>query len=196
MARRDDASRPLLVELFSTVDGFAAGTKAEGYFGMYGPQLAAWIDEQVSRPHVMVMGRKTYVELAEIVATHEDPSFDRMTEIRKLVFSSTLTEPLPWANTTLIREEIGIAMPGLKAEPGDPLRLIGSLSLLRRLLTLGLIDLLRLIVFPQVLAETGTSPIFAGLPDLTMELDDTLVLDGRLVVIDYRPHPPDASSDS
>jgi dihydrofolate reductase len=196
MARRDDTSRTLSVELFSTVDGFAAGTKAEGYFGMYGPQLAAWIDEQVSRPHVMVMGRKTYVELADIVATHEDPSFDRMTEIRKLVFSSTLTEPLPWANTTLIREEIGIAMPALKAEPGDPLRLIGSLSLLRRLVTLGLVDLLRLIVFPQVLAETGTSPIFAGLPDLTMELDDTLVLDGRLVVIDYRPHSPDTSSDS
>ena len=196
MARRDDTSRTLSVELFSTVDGFAAGTKAEGYFGMYGPQLAAWIDEQVSRPHVMVMGRKTYVELADIVATHEDPSFDKMTEIRKLVFSSTLTEPLPWANTTLIRDEIGIAMPGLKAEPGDPLRLIGSLSLLRRLVTLGLVDLLRLIVFPQVLAETGTSPIFAGLPDLTMELDDTLVLDGRLVVIDYRPHSPDTSSDS
>ncbi len=187
MARMDDASRTLSVELFSTVDGYASGTKAEGYFGMYGPELGAWIEEQTARPHVMVMGRKTYVELAEIVATQDDPSFARTTELPKLVFSSTLTEPLPWANSTLVPERVETAIPRIKAERGDPLRVIGSLSLLRSLLPLGLVDRLRLIVFPQVLGETGTAPIFAGLPDLDLELEETRVLDGRLVVIDYHP---------
>jgi dihydrofolate reductase len=193
MARMGNVSRTLSVELFSTVDGYASGTRAEGYFGLYGPELAAWIDEQLARPHVMVMGRKTYAQMAEIVATQEDRSFARMTELPKLVFSSTLTEPLPWANSTLVRENVRTAMPRLKAEPGDPLRVIGSLALLHSLLPLGLVDRLRLILFPQVLAETGTAPIFAGLPDLALELEETRLLDGRLVVIDYRPRVADAS---
>jgi dihydrofolate reductase len=193
IGRMGNVSRTLSVELFSTVDGYASGTGAEGYFGLYGPELAAWIDEQLARPHVMVMGRKTYAELAEIVATQEDPSFARMTELPKLVFSSTLTDPLPWTNSTLVRENVRTAMPRLKAEPGDPLRVIGSLALLRSLLPLGLVDRLRLILFPQVLAETGTVPIFAGLPDLDLELEETRLLDGRLVVIDYRPRVAEAS---
>lgn len=179
--------RTLSVELFITVDGFASGTEAEGYFGLYGPELADWIDEQLARPHVMVMGRKTHVEMAGIVATQQDRSFARMAELPKLVFSSTLSEPLPWANSTVVREDVAIAIPRLKTEPGDPLRVIGSLSLLRSLLTLGLVDRLRLIVFPQVLATTGTAPIFAGLPDLDLDLEDTRVVDGRLVIVDYRP---------
>ena len=179
--------RTLSVELFGTVDGFASGTEAEGYFGLYGPELADWIDEQLARPHVMVMGRKTYVEMAGIVATQQDRSFARMAELPKLVFSSTLSEPLPWTNSTVVREDVATAIPRLKTEPGDPLRVIGSLSLLRSLLTLGLVDRLRLIVFPQVLATTGTAPIFAGLPDLDLDLEGTRVLDGRLVLVDYRP---------
>ena len=105
MTPMEGADRTLSAELFSTVDGYAAGTKSEGYFGMYGPELAAWIEEQTSRPHVMVMGRKTYVQLAEFASTQaDDPSFARTTELPKLIFSSTLTEPLPWANSTLVRE--------------------------------------------------------------------------------------------
>ncbi len=192
MTKTTKQTRTLSVELFSTVDGFASGSQAEGYFGLYGPELAAWIDEQLARPHVMVMGRKTYVEMAEIVAGGEDPSFARMTELPKLVFSSTLDEPLPWTNTTLSREDVATVIPDLKSTPGDPLRVIGSLSLLRSLLRLGLVDRLRLIVFPQILAETGLAPIFAGLPDLDLRLESTAVLDDRLVVLDYAPQPPAA----
>ena len=183
--------RTLSVELFSTLDGFASGTESEGYFGLYGPELAAWIDEQLTRPHVMVMGRKTYAEMAEVVVTQDDPSFARMAELPKVVFSSTLQEnDLTWANTTLVQEDAATALAALKAEPGDPLRVIGSLSLLRDLLAAGLVDQLRLIVFPQVLGETGTAPIFAELPDFDLQLTGSRVLDDRLVVLDYAPQAP------
>ena len=33
----------------------------------------------------------------------------------------------------------------------------------------------------------GRKPIFANLPDLDLELFDPTVLDGRLVVLEYRP---------
>ena len=34
---------------------------------------------------------------------------------------------------------------------------------------------------------TGREPIFAGLPDVDLELIETNVLDGRLVTLEYRP---------
>ena len=187
-------ARTLSVELFSTVDGFASGSESEGYFGMYGPDLEAWINEQLAQPHVMVMGRKTYVEMAQIVATVEDQSFDRMAELPKIVFSSTLEDKdLTWANTTQIRDDAATRIAELKAQPGDPLRVIGSLTLLHSLMEHGLVDVFRLIVFPQILGATGEVPIHAGLPDLDLELTATRVLDGRLVVLDYVPKSPAAS---
>jgi hypothetical protein len=45
----------------------------------------------------------------------------------------------------------------------------------------------RLMVFPQILGETGREPIFAGLPDIDLKLVGTNVLDGRLVTSEYRP---------
>jgi dihydrofolate reductase len=75
----------------------------------------------------------------------------------------------------------------LKQEPGPPLRIMGSVSLVQRLLRAGALDRLRLVVFPLLLGENGSEPIFANLPYLGLELCATEVLDRRLVVIEYRP---------
>lgn len=48
-------------------------------------------------------------------------------------------------------------------------------------------DRLRLVVFPQILGATGGEPIFAGLPDLNLELVRSDVLDSRLLAVEYRP---------
>ncbi len=50
-----------------------------------------------------------------------------------------------------------------------------------------MVDLLRLVVFLQILGGMGREPIFASLPDVDLELVDTNVLDDRLVVLEYRP---------
>jgi riboflavin biosynthesis pyrimidine reductase len=68
-----------------------------------------------------------------------------------------------------------------------PLIAIGSLSVVKVLIGAGLVDRLRLVVFPQILGDTGREPIFAGLPDVNRELPGTDVLDGRLVTLEYRP---------
>jgi len=64
---------------------------------------------------------------------------------------------------------------------------IGSLSVVKALMGAGLMDRLRLVVFPQILGETGREPLFAGLPDVNLELPGTDVSDGRLVTLEYRP---------
>jgi len=176
--------RQLTVDLFATVDGFAKGRNSPAYFGYGGPDLDAWIDEQLATPHVVLMGSNTYRALSEIAATGADPRMDRLP---KVVFSASLRPPLAWANTTLISDGVAVAVPALKAKPGDPLRVIGSLSLVRSLLRLGLVDRLRIMVFPQILGETGEEPFLAGLPDIRLRLGGTQVFDNRLVLLEYLP---------
>ena len=179
--------RRLTVDLFATVDGFAKGRNSPAYFGYGGPDLDTWIGEQLARPHVVLMGSNTYRALSEIAAAGADPRLD---ELPKVVFSASLHPPLAWANTTLIRDDVAVAVPAMKAKPGDPLRVIGSLSLVRSLLRLGLVDRLRIMVFPQILGETGEEPFLAGLPDINLRLGVTQVLDQRLGLLEYLPEAP------
>lgn len=182
--------RHLTVDLFITVDGWAKGTSSPAYFGYGGPDLEAWIDAEAGRRHLMLMGATTYRALADVAATADDPASVRMTESAKVVFSRSLVEPLSWANTTLVAEDAESWVAAAKNRPGEPLRVVGSLSLGRSLLRAGLVDRYRLVVFPQILGATGAESPYVGLPDLGLELTGTSVLDRRLVVLDYRPVAP------
>lgn len=179
--------RELTVDLFTTLDGFAAGDHAPAYFGYHGPDLERWIADELEKPQVVLMGRVTYETLASIARSGASEDGHGLAELPKLVVSRTLREPLAWSNTQLVGGDLGEAVRALKEQPGDPLRTMGSLSLVAGLLRLGLVDRLRLVVFPQVLGASGREPIFAGLPDLDLELVETSVLDSRLLVVEYRP---------
>jgi dihydrofolate reductase len=117
-----------------------------------------------------------------------------MDELPKVVFSTSLKPPLTWSNTTQVTEDAAIAVPAMKQEPGDPLRVIGSRSLVRSLFRLGHVDRVRLMVFPQVLGETGEERLFEGLPDINLCLVSTEVLDRRLVLLEYTPEQSPAQS--
>ncbi len=184
-------ARQLTVDLFITLDGFAAGRDAPAYFGYLGPDLERWVHDELERPQVILMGRVTYEVLSSISQARTDGVATRMDELPKLVFSSTLPEPLGWNNSRLVTSELGEAIHALKEQPGAPLRTAGSLSLVRSLLQLGLVDRLRLMVFPQILGATGEEWIFADLPDLDLDLVETKVLDSRLLLTEYGPGPTD-----
>jgi dihydrofolate reductase len=179
--------RELVVDLFTTVDGYASGRMSPAFFGYAGAELDAWIDEQLSRPHEMLMGSNTYRTLSGIVATGSDPNAERMNALPKTVFSRSLRSPLAWPNTRLVDDDVAVAVPALKRQAGDPLRVIGSLTLVGSLLRLGLVDRLRLMLFPQILGETGREPILRSVPDINLRLAASGVLDGRLVLLEYVP---------
>lgn len=179
--------RELRVDMFSTLDGFGSSSDPDtpGYWGYDAPGLFDWINAQLAEEHVMLMGATTYRVMSEIVATGDDPTFARMAELPKIVFSKTLEEPVSWANTTIVDEPVETALPRLKATDGPPMRTIGSASLTRSLLTLGLVDRVQVMVFPIIRGETGAGPVFGGLPDLDLSLTGTTTIDGRLVLLDY-----------
>jgi riboflavin biosynthesis pyrimidine reductase len=66
-------------------------------------------------------------------------------------------------------------------------RSIGSISLVKSMMQLGVVNRLRLMVFPLFLGSAGREPIFAGYPQASLELIDMKVLDSALILLEYRP---------
>lgn len=180
--------RELTVDLFSTLDGYGdGGPQSAPYWGYGAPGLFEWLHAQLAEEHVMIMGATTYRLMSEIVAEHEDPTFPRMAELPKIVFSSSITEPPTWANTTIVAEPVETAVPALKAmTDGLPMRTVGSPALVRSLFRLGLVDRIRTMVFPTIHGTAGEGPLYTELPDMRLSLLDTRVIDDRLVLLDYR----------
>ncbi|HLV86338.1 MAG TPA: dihydrofolate reductase family protein [Candidatus Sulfotelmatobacter sp.] len=181
--------RELIADLFISLDGFASGAKEAAYFGCFGPDLDHWVRENLEKPHVILMGRVTYEALAGFAASATDEVSARMRALPKLVFSNTLREPLAWINTQVLTGDLREAITSLKQQPGDPLRTIGSIRLVRSLAEMGLVDRLRLMIFPLILGATGKEPVYTHYPRIPLALVDTKVLDSRLILLEYRPSP-------
>lgn len=176
----------LVVDLFISVDGWARGTTSPGYFGYFGPELAEWITTELARPQLVVLGRRTYEILAGIPEEARDDSWNRMTQLGKVVFSSTL-ETTSWPNTRVCRDDLVTEVTRLKSDGDVPLRTMGSLSVARQLCGAGLVDRLRLMAFPLFVGPSGSEPAFAGVASADLELVDHRVLDGRILLAEYRP---------
>ena len=177
----------LIADLFVSLDGFAAGVDTGPFFGYSGPELESWVNDAVGQPQLIVMGRVTYEALAAISSAAADGVSARMTELPKVVVSNTLTEPLAWANTRLIRGDLGAGIGALKRQSPVPLRSIGSITLVAGMTRLGLVDRLRVAVFPLILGADGREPGLAGHGRAGLELAGATVLDSRIVMLEYRP---------
>jgi len=179
--------RELTADLFISLDGFASGVNEGPFFGYSGEELGKWVSNQLQQPQILIMGRVTYEALAQFAPSSADPVSVRMAEVPKLVFSSTLKEPLAWKNARLAKAPVADEIAALKRQAGDALRSIGSVSLVRSMMQLGLVDRLRLMVFPVILGAGGREPIYADYSRTGVELIDTKVLDSRLILLEYRP---------
>lgn len=149
--------------------------------------------DHLASPQLIIMGRLTYEALAQFVPSASDEVSTRMNALPKLVFSSTLEEPLAWKNTCLANRTVADEIKALKQGRGDLLRSIGSISLVKSMMQLGLVDRLGLMLFPLILGGAGREPICAGYPQASLELLNTRFLDSRIVLLKYRPVRPTAS---
>jgi dihydrofolate reductase len=64
---------------------------------------------------------------------------------------------------------------------------MGSLSLARELMSAGLVDRLRLMIFPLIAGDAGREAFFADMASADLELVDHRVLDGRVLLVEYQP---------
>lgn len=198
----------LLVDFITSLDGYASAEGWPGWWGLEGPEYLAWLAEQ---PEVTyLMGTNTYrvmsgfagqgsTEPAEL-RSEEEESIDGLTRASKVVFSNSLEEPLPWANTRLVRGDAVAAVRAMKQDATGILSTIGSLSLARSLLRAGLVDRFRVGMFPVITGATGAERIYDGYPDVALEMTESRTFDGRILIVEYRPrvleHPPLAKAGS
>ncbi len=176
----------LVCELIVSLDGFARGQRSPAYFGYFGPDFADWIKTNTDVPHRMLIGRRTYEALNGLPAEVRDEGWKRTTTTPGWLFSRTL-KATDWPGLQVVREDVVSLGRELKRTDGPELRTLGSLSLVRQLLAAGLVDRLKLVVCPLVLPQTGREPTFEGLPDMGFDLLSTRVLDGRVLLLEYRP---------
>jgi dihydrofolate reductase len=67
------------------------------------------------------------------------------------------------------------------------MRTIGSLSLCRSLVTAGLVDRFRVVMFPVITGATGRERIYDSYPDVALDMVDSRTFDGRIQLVEYVP---------
>ena len=175
----------VLIDFITSLDGYGAAEGWPGLWGLEGPEYLAWLGEDPEAGYVTLMGANTYRLMSKFAAEGE-PGTDVLTGLPKVVFSSTLTEPLSWPNTQLITKDPVEAVREMK-DNGTSMRTLGSLTLCRSLLEAGLVDRFRVVVFPVITGSTGRDRIYDGYPDVALDMVSSRTFDGRIQLLEYVP---------
>ncbi|MEW2913760.1 dihydrofolate reductase family protein [Leisingera sp. JC11] len=140
--------------------GFAQGGWAAPYLGGVMPRV---FDEWMQGPVSFLFGRKTYEAFAaHWPAISGDPMADLLNGAEKYVASRTLNDA-GWQNSRVLKGDAVTEVQRLKEQEGPRLQVHGSGELIAALLAQGLVDELRLAIFPRVLGA-GRRLFGAGTP--------------------------------
>ncbi len=188
--------RELMVDFITSLDGYASAEGWPGWWGLEGPEYLTWLEEQPAVTYLM--GANTYRLMSGFAAgvtpagtdefrAEEEASLGGLTNASKVVFSSSLEEPLTWANSMLVRGDAAAAVRAMKQDGSGLLSTIGSVSLCRSLLRAGLVDRFRIVMFPVITGATGAERIYDGYPDVALDMIDHRTFDRRIQLVEYRP---------
>jgi dihydrofolate reductase len=163
MSTETDGGRPmrkLIVSEFVSVDGVMedpGGAESFAHGGWVfafdrGAEGDRFKLDEVLEADAMLLGRVTYEGFAQAWPDRtDDVGFaEKMNGMPKYVVSSTLKHA-DWNNSTVINGDVVNEVVKLKEQPGGPILVAGSASLVDTLMEHGLVDELRLMVFPIVL---------------------------------------------
>jgi dihydrofolate reductase len=140
--------------------------------------------EQAQNCEALLLGRVTYEAMQGFWPTAESELADRLNELPKYVVSSTLTDPA-W-NATVLGDDWPEEVSRLRKERDGELLVYGSRRLSRALIGMGLVDELRLLVYPMVLGAGGR--LFGETQDkIPLRLVDSHPLGGGVVNMIYAP---------
>jgi dihydrofolate reductase len=127
--------------------------------------------DELMEAEVQLLGRKTYEGFAAAWPSREGPFAEKLNSDPKYVVSTTLEDP-EWQNTTVISGDVAGEISQLKDETGGDILVAGSGTLVRTLLEAGLVDELRLMVFPTILGR-GKRLFPDGIDRLKLKLAET-----------------------
>jgi dihydrofolate reductase len=143
--------------------------------------------EEVLSHEALLLGRVTYEGFAKAWPGRIDEVgfADKMNAMPKYVVSSTLAHA-DWSNSTILSGELPTAIGRLKEESSGDILVAGSCRLVQGLLAEGLVDELRLMVFPIVLGS-GKRLFGESRDPLSLELASSTRLQSGAVILTYHP---------
>lgn len=185
----------IVVSEFITLDGVFQDPGGSGEFARggwafqfdRGPEGNKFKFDEVMAAGALLLGRITYEGFAKAWPGMHDEFADKMNTMPKFVVSSTLADSdATWQNSTVLRGDALSEVTQLRdTHPGD-LLVAGSAALVQMLVDDGLVDELRLMVFPIVLGsgkrlfgEVSEAPSFT--------LGEMETVGGGVVVLTYHP---------
>jgi dihydrofolate reductase len=133
----------------------------------------------------LLLGRTTYEGFAGAWPSREGEFADKFNNMPKYVVSSTLEDP-EWTNTTVLEGDLTESVPKLRDEVDGDIVVHGSAQLAQALIENGLVDELRLMVFPVVLGSGKR--LFADTSDKKpLKLTDTRTVGDGVSIQIYQP---------
>jgi dihydrofolate reductase len=170
-----------------TSDGFSHGGWHMRY--MEDELAQRWVLASIVEAGGFLLGRRTFEIFAAYwpnASEEEQVIAEPLNTKPKYVASTTLTEPLEWQNSTLLRGEAAKAVAALKQEDGSDLHVIGSTELVQMLIEHSLVDEFRLMLDPVTLG--GGKRIFRDDGSLrALRLVDSEVTTTGAILATYAP---------
>jgi dihydrofolate reductase len=157
----------------SSTAGDAAG-QAMGERMAAGGGLAGWL-----------FGRRTYEQLLSSWNARGGPFKAALNNSPKYVVSTTLREPLPWPNSTLLHGDVADSVRALKAQVSGVLAIMGSGVLIGSLMAADLIDEYLLMIHPLVLGNGRR--LFPEDAHLRLRLTGSVAAPNGVLITTYEP---------
>ena len=152
------------------------------------PAMREVMGAHMSSVWSLLAGRTTYGRFADYWPKREpNPFTGALDRVQKYVASTTLTEPLPWQNSILLKDDAADAVARLKKELGENLVVFGSGVLVRSLMPRDLVDEFVLLIHPLVLGSGRRLFPDTGSNLSAFQLVDSATTGTGVVIGTYRP---------
>lgn len=132
-----------------------------------------------------LFGRRTYEDLLANWNAKGGPFRESLNNTPKYVASNTMSEPLRWPNSMLLRGDIAETVAALKAETDGVLGIMGSGELIGSLMAANLIDEYLLFIHPLVLGRGRR--LFSDGMEVPLRLVLGVVAASGVVIASYEP---------
>jgi dihydrofolate reductase len=144
--------------------------------------------ESMATSGALLFGRRTYEDFFSVWPNRPKPNpfTEVLDNTQKYVASTTLKEPLPWRNSTLLKGDAAAAVSRLKEQPGKDIVVLGSGELAQTLMRHNLVDKYVILTYPLVLG-TGRRLFREQGPKIAFRLVDTKTTTSGVVVATYHP---------
>jgi len=142
------------------------------------------INEELSVPFDLLLGKKTYEIFAAYWPEHTGAIGDPFNKAKKYVVSDEPVD-LTWKESILIHDDVVTKIKALKEEDGPMFQVHGSGAFVQTLLKNGLIDELRLRIFPVTLGA-GKRLFAEGTIPAAFELLESKALPSGVIIANYK----------